>query len=158
MNFSLRRGGPQDVGHIADMHYLLWHETQAPLLPEEVGASRDRDYFNSRGAIFTEPPLVAEVAGKVVGFCSWDAAYIGQFFLLPEVRGHGIGSALLAKTEELIQATGASEARFVLIAGDVRGWKFFEKSGWRLAAERPLQIDTPDGSVIVKAWDMAKKL
>jgi GNAT superfamily N-acetyltransferase len=158
MTFTLRRGTASDREPIAELHYILWHESQAPLLPDAVKMSRDRDYFRSRAAIFTEPPLVAELNGRIVAFASWDGAYVGQMFILPEVRGQGLGSALLKEAEAIITATGATEARFVLIAGDVRGWKFFEKNGWRLASERPLVIDTPEGVIEVKAWDMAKTL
>jgi GNAT superfamily N-acetyltransferase len=158
MTVHFRRGTADDVGPIAQLHHDVWHQTQAPFQPDAVRQTRDLDFFRSRVAIFAEPPLVVERNGKLIGFSGWDNGYIGQLYLLPSERGTGIGRELLARTEALIAQSGAREARLVVITGDIDGRQFYERSGWKIVSERPLQVDTPSGPVEVPAWHMAKTL
>ena len=158
MTVSFRRGIASDIGPIAQLHHDVWHETQAPFQPAAVHQSRDPDFFRSRVAIFAEPPLVVERDGQLIGFSGWDNGYIGQLFLLPAARGKGIGRELLARTEALIAKSGATEARVVVISGNHEARGFYERSGWKVVSERPLQVDTASGPVEVAAWQMAKAL
>jgi GNAT superfamily N-acetyltransferase len=148
MTTHFRRGTANDVGTIAQLHHDVWHQTQALFQPEAVRQSRDLDFFRSR----------VERNGQLIGFSGWDNGYIGQLYLLPSERGTGIGRELLARTEALIAQSGASEARLVVIAGDLDGRQFYERSGWKVVSERPLQVDTASGPVEVAAWHMAKSL
>ncbi len=158
MTVIFRRGTADDIGPIARLHYNVWHETQAPFQPEAVRQSRDHDFFRSRVAIFSEPPLVVERDGQMIGFSGWDNGYIGQLFLLPAARATGIGRELLARTEALVAQSGAAEARLVVIAGNHEARRFYERNGWAVVSERPLQVDTASGPVEVAAWHMAKAL
>ena len=158
MTITIRRGIPTDVEPIARLHHDVWHETQAPFQPDVVRASRDLDFFRSRVAVFTGPPLVAERGTEVVGFCGWDHGYIGQLYLARDVRGQGVGRRLLQATETALLESGATEARLVVLAGNTEARLFFERNAWRVVNEQPIQIDTNSGPVQVGAWHMAKTL
>ena len=158
MTVTLRRGTVADNDLIATLHHDVWHETQAEFQPDAVRRSRDLDYFRSRVAVFSTPPLVAVRAGGIVGFSGWDNNYIGQLYLVKSARRIGVGSQLLAETEQMIFASGATHARLVVIAGNIGSRKFYEHHGWAVVSEQPLQVDTSEGPVEVGAWHMRKQL
>jgi predicted GNAT family N-acyltransferase len=62
------------------------------------------------------------------------AARIGRMAVVDDVRGRGIGRALLAVLEERARARGA--AKLVLWA-QVSARPFYEKAGYRVVSEKP---------------------
>lgn len=67
--------------------------------------------------------LVAEVDGKVMGIAHYrtfarplaasTGIYLDDLFTLPGARGHGVGTALLARLQEIARDEGASVVRWI---------------------------------------------
>jgi len=62
------------------------------------------------------------------------AAKIGRMAVVDDVRGHGIGHALLAFLEERAKATGAGK---LVLWSQVSARPFYEKAGYRVVSEKP---------------------
>ena len=62
------------------------------------------------------------------------AAKIGRMAVVDDVRGHGIGHALLAFLEERAKATGAGK---LVLWSQVSARPFYEKAGYRAVSEKP---------------------
>ena len=83
--------------------------------------------------------LVAEIAGKRIGFASIDEAdsFLHNLFVHPQCQGQGVGKALLACCE-----------RYFLVAPTLKcvkanepAWRFYEAQGWTVRSES----EGPDG-------------
>jgi len=59
---------------------------------------------------------------------------IGRMAVVDDVRGHGIGRALLAFLEEQAKARGAAK---LVLWSQVSARPFYEKAGYRTVSEKP---------------------
>ena len=64
-----------DVAHVAAIYHSVWHETQAPFMPPEECKLRTQQFFEERMSALLATTLVAERAGSIVGFASWQITY-----------------------------------------------------------------------------------
>lgn len=119
----------------------------APLAPRYVDAmlQRCRAY---RGRI-----LVAEEGGRVVGFMcvlgqvpeaqagrSRSHAMVGELYLDPAYRSHGIGTRLLAAAEAHARACGARRLRVQVLAGNAVARSLYLGAGF---SERLVELEKP---------------
>jgi ribosomal protein S18 acetylase RimI-like enzyme len=88
--------------------------------------------------------FVAESDGRVVGFvCVWgrvppqeiddeptDAAYVSDLVVLPRWRGHGIGTALLARAEAFARESGVASIGMGVMAENRDARRLYDRLGW----------------------------
>jgi GNAT superfamily N-acetyltransferase len=58
-------------------------------------------------------------------------AEIDEFFVLPEVRSHGLGTRLLETAEAALAARGCVRLQLQLAVGNAAGRAFYERRGYR---------------------------
>jgi GNAT superfamily N-acetyltransferase len=76
-----------------------------------------------RWQTFTGRVVVAEDAGRVVGFAAFDQRELHALYVLPAYWGRGVGGRRLA-------AAGPVRERWVL-RDNARARRFYERHGWR---------------------------
>jgi len=95
--------------------------------------------------LFAEPRLgaawVAEAEGRLSGYLiavtvlslehGGLMAEIDEFFVLPEVRAHGVGTQLLAAAEAALAARGCVRLQLQLAVGNAAARGFYEHRGYR---------------------------
>lgn len=76
--------------------------------------------------------FIAEVDGQRAGLCVATGylhhGFIGELIVVPEQRGHGIGTALFTYAMEYLQARGVHT---IALDGDAPGVPIYEKAGFR---------------------------
>jgi ribosomal-protein-alanine N-acetyltransferase len=77
---------------------------------------------------------------RVAGFCAFwlvfDEIHINNVAILPELRGHGIGTALMHRVMEEARRLGASRATLEVRASNEGARKLYERLGFYVAATR----------------------
>jgi GNAT superfamily N-acetyltransferase len=94
----------------------------------ERGLSRDRDQ---------DPVLIAEEAGRVVGFTvvgpAQDPEGAGELYAInvdPDHWGTGVGRTLLAAAQAELTRLGYTEAVLWVLPNNARARRFYEVAGW----------------------------
>ncbi len=72
-------------------------------------------------------------------------AYINNLHVLPQLTGHGIGTALLEHGEKWAKAHGHDQMYLFVFEDNVAARQFYQASGWHVV-ER-LMSEIPDGSL-----------
>lgn len=92
-----------------------------------------------------EAGLVAEVAGRAAGLVAWRAdnvaAEITVLAVDSDVRGRGVGHALLDAAVEALRGMGVRRAWLVTTNDNLAALRLYQRHGWRLAALRPGAVD-----------------
>lgn len=110
--------------------------------------------------LFVESPLarvlLAEVAGKAVGFAMFYASYssllaqpclwLDDLFVQAHFRGMGVGTALLTHLAQIAQATNCGRIEWTVNAGNARGISFYQKQGARILEN--IRVCRVDGDAI----------
>jgi ribosomal protein S18 acetylase RimI-like enzyme len=102
--------------------------------PEEQAAAWECGLRRDRAP---DPVLVAEQAGRVVGFAvvgrAQDPEGVGELYAIsvdPDHWGTGVGSALLAAAQAELVRLGYTEAVLWVLPDNARGRRFYEVAGW----------------------------
>jgi ribosomal protein S18 acetylase RimI-like enzyme len=102
--------------------------------PEEQAAARERGLHRDRDQ---DPVLVAEEAGRVVGFAvvgpAQDPEGAGELYAItvdPDHWGTGAGRALLAAAQAELARLGYAEAVLWVLPDNARARRFYEVAGW----------------------------
>lgn len=96
--------------------------------------------------LFSQSPLVrvllAEVAGKAVGFAMFNASYssllaqpclwLDDLFVQAPMRGMGVGTALLKHLAQIAESTNCGRIEWTVNAGNAPGITFYQKQGARI--------------------------
>ncbi|MEG3848682.1 GNAT family N-acetyltransferase [Microcoleus sp. herbarium19] len=96
--------------------------------------------------LFCDSPLVrvllAEVAGKAVGFAMFNASYsslltqqclwLDDLFVQAPMRGMGVGTALLKHLAQIAESTNCGRIEWTVNTGNAPGIAFYEKQGARI--------------------------
>ncbi len=96
--------------------------------------------------LFCKPPLVrvllAEIAGKTVGFALFYSSYsslltqpclwLDDLFVQAPMRGMGVGTALLKYLAQIAQSTNCGRIEWTVNTGNAPGIAFYEKQGARI--------------------------
>jgi GNAT superfamily N-acetyltransferase len=153
----------RDAAAIAHVHVQSWLTTYEGIVPREYLASLNeaervpiwQDWLTRDIDVF-----VAEVEGEVVGFAGGGAirepfdAYDSELYtlyLLKEVRGRGVGKALLgAVVKALVQKGHRSMAVWVLEQNPAV--RFYEKTGARYLMSKQIEIGGVNLSEFALGW------
>ena len=102
--------------------------------PEEQAAAWERGLHRDRDQ---DPVLVAEEAGRVVGFTvvgpAQDPEGAGELYAItvdPDHWGTGVGSALLAAAQAELARLGYTEAVLWVLPDNAQARRFYELAGW----------------------------
>ncbi|WP_456467630.1 N-acetyltransferase family protein [Archaeoglobus sp.] len=139
----IRRVGKEDVESFVDVYTNSYRGL------EEYAYTRKRDiknYFKWLMSRDRDGFMIAEVDGKAVGFVACDTNWISVFerrrvgeihelFVLPELQGKGIGSALLKKAIEYSKERGRNKAELWAGRTNYKARKFYQSHGFREAGE-----------------------
>ncbi len=134
----IRKVGREDLQHFVDVYIQAYRGL------EEYAYTRRRDvkdYFRWLMNRDSEGFMVAEIEGRPVGFVACDANWISIFerrkvgeihelFVLPEYRGRGIGSKLLAAAMDYARSRGRDLAELWVGRTNYRARRFYEKRGF----------------------------
>lgn len=99
-----------------------------------------------------ETLLVAEVAGRVVGYAGLRGAELTALFVRPSSAGRGVATALLARAEDLARRRGVRTLR---VDAARSGLGFYRARGF--GGGRPVRVALP-GGVTLAAVRMRKSI
>jgi diamine N-acetyltransferase len=109
---EIRLATVEDISTIAEIASITWAIAYKDILSEEQRVYMLEMMYSYdsllQQMINEQTFLIAELSQKVVGFLSYELAYnksngmkIHKYYVLPEVQGKGVGSALLQKAEKI---------------------------------------------------------
>ena len=138
-NWKLRRATANDVDAIRAVAASAWHDTYAGLLRREtIEAFITSAYSSERVGIRVREHHFFVVDGDegIVAFADAvaqvDHVELQAIYALPELRGHGAGTALLTTIAGLHPEQPISAD---VVAGNRKGEAFYERKGF-VASER----------------------
>jgi GNAT superfamily N-acetyltransferase len=115
---------------------------------------------NLQKTLFCQFPLVrvllAEVAGKAVGFAMFYASYsslltqpclwLDDLFVQAPMRGTGVGTALLKSLAQIAESTNCGRIEWTVNSGNAPGITFYKKQGARILEN--IRVCRIDGDAI----------
>jgi GNAT superfamily N-acetyltransferase len=164
----LRAATRNDALSISRVHVSSWRTTYQDIVPAqflnelnaEQRVSRWQQVIDSGSHL-----IVAENANRVVGFISGGPirepleghdAELYAIYLLQNVQGKGIGTALLIELAKCQHDAGHSVIVWVLTANDSLG--FYEKTGATLISQKEIEIGGAWLPVAAYAWPTIESL
>ena len=135
-DFKIRTWQPEDREIIADIISGVLAQYNLPWLPDSADkdAIEVEQYYFQKGGDFW---VVENNQGKVVGSAAYypikkghNAVEIRKMYILPEVRGKGLGRYLLQQLEEVIKAQGYQEIWLETVTILVEAVQLYESSGY----------------------------
>jgi GNAT superfamily N-acetyltransferase len=140
---AIRVAGPADAGAVAAVHVASWRSIYRGLLPARLIAAQTLPRRRRQWRTLLREPnqetWVAEVAGSVVGFCNFgpprdddlpgSVAEVYAIYLLAEVWGRGVGSALWRAAARRMVERGFVEVAVWLLASNARAHAFYHRQG-----------------------------
>ncbi len=143
----LRQATPDDLSDLSALAYLSWEQGILPMLEERPGL-RERERRRFTGYVADAAPriTVATHDNEVVGWSSraLGRPYVPFLFVAPYMQNAGIGSALLKRTESILELMGYDRIFLDTPADHVRAVSFYQHQGYRILAmrsERPGGIE-----------------
>jgi ribosomal protein S18 acetylase RimI-like enzyme len=155
---QVRPAAAGEIDPLARLWHDAWHESHAPLLPEELARLRTLESFRERLQAMLADIRVAGPTGAPLGFCVVKGEELYQLFVSPAARGSGTAAALIADAEARLAARGVETAWLACAVGNQRAARFYEKSGWRLAGTVTNPADTSSGPFPLRVWRYEKRL
>ena len=143
---TIRRAVSEDAATVGRIHVESWNVAYRGIMPDDMIARTDLAY---RTAFWAEriadpnwPVFVIEQASECVAFCQMiptrdpddDAAQVGHItslHVLPELRGHGFGRALLDHVLEEFAHRGFAEVTLWVLQDNTNARAFYETYGFR---------------------------
>jgi ribosomal protein S18 acetylase RimI-like enzyme len=144
---TIRRAGSGDANTVGRIHVESWNVAYRGIMPDDVIARTDLAY---RTAFWAEriadpewPVYLLEEAGEAVAFCQMiptrdsddDARRVGHItslHVLPDLRGHGYGRALMDHVLAEFQRRGFAEVTLWVLEENRSARAFYETYGFRL--------------------------
>jgi hypothetical protein len=105
----IRPTDASDLPQIAALYHAVWHETQAPFMPEAERNHRTMEFFMDRMAALLQTTLVEERDGEIVAFVAWRSRLLGQLYVVAPDRGTRVASSLLTAAEVEMAREGTAE-------------------------------------------------
>lgn len=121
LRLRLRLGDATDAGAVAAVHEAAARVAYAGIFPPAQPFPREATL--RRWQAFVGRVIVAEDAGRVVGFVAFDDRELHALYVLPAYWSRGIGGRLLA-------AAGPVRELWVL-RDNARARRFYERHGWQ---------------------------
>ena len=147
-----------DVPQVAAIYHSVWHETQAPFMPPEECKLRTPEFFEERMSALRAATLVADCAGSIVGFASWQDHLLSQLYVSAGHRRRGVASELIAACEIEMAKPGIKVAELHCIVGNDRARRLYERMSWQHCGQIQKQVSGSHGLVGVAFWRMTKQL
>jgi ribosomal protein S18 acetylase RimI-like enzyme len=144
-----------DVPAIAALWREGWMQGHGAAAPKSLTEQRTADEFLTRTKAHLQQTQVAWIDGQMAGFFMIEADELYQFYVAPNFQGSGVARALMAEAEA---ALGDGLKWLSCLVGNKRAARFYEKSGWVLAATVPYEVETEEGPQVINAWRFEKHL
>lgn len=143
----IRRANPEDAPEVARVQVETWKTAYKGLMPAsyleklsiESKIPKWRDSFENPG---DKTCLIAEVNGKVIGFCNVGPTRdenankeTGELYAIYVLRAHagaGVGSKLMIHGLETLSRNGFKEATLWVLDTNSQTRKWYESKGWKL--------------------------
>jgi GNAT superfamily N-acetyltransferase len=151
----IREAQPADAGALARVHVASWRTTYAGIIPADFLArlsSSQREPF-LQGTLTNPDPwrfnLVAEEAGKIIGFASGgpernnDPIYKGELhaiYLLADYQRRGIGRQLTAAVAARLLQQGMASMLVWVLADNRPARAFYERLGGQLLVNKEKEL------------------
>jgi len=144
---SLRRALPADAETVGRIHVESWNVAYRGIMPDDVIARTDlacrTKFWADRIADQAWPVFLIEEDGTAVAFCQMiptrdpddDPARVGHItslHVLPDLRGHGYGRALMDHVLEEFHRRGFVEVTLWVLEENREARRFYEKRGFHL--------------------------
>lgn len=131
---------PRDLGAVGSVyrHAADYLALESGLTPDAAAHA----FFEERPPVSTEEPLKFGVKGDdgalvaigdlAFGYPEADDAYLGLLLLVPEVRGGGLGRAVLGEVKKLARQRRASRLLIGVLDANQRARAFWLRQGFEL--------------------------
>jgi GNAT superfamily N-acetyltransferase len=143
----VRPATPDDADAIASAHVRSWQAAYRGIVPDALldalSIERRASWWRGELTEMAKPTecWVVEQSCRVVGFASIGAARggsagpgVGELFAIylePEAWSQGLGRALMDRAVAGLRAGGFRTAILWVLADNLRGRRFYERTGWR---------------------------
>jgi ribosomal protein S18 acetylase RimI-like enzyme len=153
---NVRAAEEREIDQLAQIWYDGWHESHAPIMPEELTRLRTLESFRDRLRMALASVRVIGASGAPVGFCIVQDDELYQLFFSSEARGTGAAAALVADAESRLAADGVTTAWLACAIGNERAARFYEKCGWHRAGIMVNHAETSEGPFPLEVWRYEK--
>ncbi|MEN0040211.1 MAG: GNAT family N-acetyltransferase [Pseudomonadota bacterium] len=141
MSITIRRAEGTEIADARDLTNRSWLSTYPPLIgqaeTEEIIATRhSADLFREQAGRVQDRFLVALKSNKVVGHLyafQKDGMYVDRLHVDPDLKGFGIGKALLGHVEQ--QLFAGTRIWLDVLKGNDAALGFYEAVGYERAGE-----------------------
>ena len=129
---SVSAAEPPDLEALCHLHTQSWASAYAPFLPHEALA-RLSDHMANRWATLPRGIICARNAEGLAGFIrikqrqGWP--YIDNLHTRPDLRGQGIGGALMMAAMADLRMTGEGRVWLTVIAANIKARRFYARFG-----------------------------
>lgn len=145
MSLLIRQAVESDLDRIGEITMRAWFsatvlqqlEELYGLLAGKPWQERKRDSVVSSIGNNLDRCVVAEIDGVVVGYATWKidarekSGEVGNNAVDPDHRGHGIGTALIERTLDIMSEQGLTFLRVSTLVHDAPARRVYEKLGFK---------------------------
>jgi len=135
---SIRAARPDEALEVAKVHVTADRETYQPIFGRHFKAVEiDRSQQRWDAALGAgEVLLVAESAGRIVGFAHASPTWMSALYLLASHRRRGVGRRLLTALCRELRARGVAEIGFQAVADNAGAIAFYRAMGARAVGRK----------------------
>ena len=147
---EVRPATPRDAAGMGAVHVGVWRSAYAGILPDgylaNLSAPRQAAYYQA-GILRGRPALVAEAAGRVVGFATMSLCQDGALgqseietlYVGDDWRDQGTGRRLMQSAGGTLASHGAASAFLWVLSDNPSRW-FYQRLGGRRVAESQTRV------------------
>lgn len=136
-----------DISFVQDIAKTSWHTTYEGIIPRPIQDKFLQTAYSSNQLIHRfqgSPFFVAEYNGTLVGFAHFsnvkeEQAELFAIYLMPNIQGQGIGTALLQHGMQALQ--GAKSLTVCVEKDNITGVHFYNAKGFQILEEFDDQFD-----------------
>ncbi len=155
---SVRAAEARDVDPLAELWWAGWHDAHGDILPTALARLRTLESFRARLQAALPQIRTLGPIGKPLGFHYLKGDELYQFYVATRARGSGVAGLLMQDAEARLTEQGVATAWLACAIGNARAARFYEKSGWRLAATETVPTETSEGPFPIEVWRYEKHL
>ena len=151
----------EDITPTAHLWYDIWHETQAPYVPDALIKRRTFEEFEGRVRAMVVNGDTLRVIGPIggpLGLCAIKPTEMYQLFVAPQGRGTGAAAALLADAEARLIAGGCTRAHLDCLDENEPAQRFYTRQGWVPTGVQITTLDTAEGPFDLPCMIFEKEL